>query len=398
MGVRETDEVLNLSTWGEGSNPQLGGFPPAGTLEGRVAEQALENPPERPRRLPRWMNPRTAGAALGLFLALIIVMVVSDPVRRFVLGASAPGGSPSLGTMVWSVRTASGSSLVVVISEPAGRAPLVIAIPAHTSVDLPGGGASTVGDAAITPGMAVAATQATLNIRVPHHLVIDEHDLQALVDRLGGIQVDVEALFQSGHQPLGPGLTRLLGTDVAAYLSTATDTDDLTARWEDVLAGLMAGPADPGLWTFPLGQTDDVSRAARMLAAAHGAAVGELPTAPSDGTIQPDLKAIAALVRQSFAAPGVPLVRVVVLNGNGRPGMGALISARLSLLGFRVVAAQNAPSFRMQETQVVAADEGFLPQAEQVVATLQLGKVYVGAQPTGIADVTIIVGKDFGGA
>ena len=46
--------------------------------------------------------------------------------------------------------------------------------------------------------------------------------------------------------------------------------------------------------------------------------------------------------------------------------------------------------------QVVAGDESFIPEADQVVATLGVGKVYVGVQPTGIADVTIIVGKDFG--
>jgi hypothetical protein len=365
--------------------------------EGRVAEQALENPPERPRRIPRWMNPKSSGAAIGLFLAFLMVIFVSGPVRRIVFGNSASAGSPAPGTMVWSVRTGA-SSLVVVISERPTGPPVVMAVPAQTVVDLPGGGPGTVGEAGITPGLAVAAAQATLNIRVPHYLVINESDLQALVDRLGGIEVDVEAMFPSGAQTLGPGMTQLLGRDVAQYLATATDPDDLTARWEDVLTALMSGSSNPGLWTFPLGQSDDISRAAQMLSAAHGSSVAELPTAPSDGTIQPDIKAIAALVRQSFAAPGAPLIRVVVLNGNGRPGMGALIATRLAPLGYRVVAAQNAPSFRMQSTQVVAATDSFVPQAEEVVAALGLGKVYVGQQFTGIADVTIIVGKDFGRA
>jgi hypothetical protein len=299
--------------------------------------------------------------------------------------------------MIWSVRAGAGS-LVVVISERPTGLPVVMAVPAQTVVDLPGGGPGTVGEAGITPGLAVAAAQATLNIRVPHYLVINESDLQALVDRLGGIEVDVEAMFPSGAQTLGPGMTQLLGRDVAQYLATATDPDDLTARWEDVLTALMSGSSNPGLWTFPLGQSDDISRAAQMLSAAHGSSVAELPTAPSDGTIQPDIKAIAALVRQSFAAPGAPLIRVVVLNGNGRPGMGALIATRLAPLGYRVVAAQNAPSFRMQSTKVVAGTDSFIPQAEEVVAALGLGKVYVGQQFTGIADVTIIVGKDFGRA
>jgi len=323
------------------------------------------------------------------------VATAVGPVRRILFGSGHAVGSPAPGTMVWSVRMGSGS-LVVLISEPPAREPVVMAVPAQMTVDLPGGGPGTIGAAATTPGLAVAAAQATINIRVPHYMVIDETELQALVDRLGGIQVDVEAAYASGSQVLGPGLIKLLGTDVAAYLSTATDPDDLTARWEDVLTGLIAGPSDPGLWTFPLGQSDDISRAAKMLAAAHGSPVTELPTAPSDGGLVPDAKAIAALVQKYFAPPGPSLVRVIVLNGNGRAGMGALIEARLSPLGFRVVAAQNAPGYRTHDTEVVAGDDGFVAQAEQVVAALGVGRVYVGVQPTGIADVTIIVGKDFG--
>jgi hypothetical protein len=33
--------------------------------------------------------------------------------------------------------------------------------------------------------------------------------------------------------------------------------------------------------------------------------------------------------------------------------------------------------------------------AEEVRGLLRLGKVYVGPQPTGIADITLVVGKDY---
>ena len=78
--------------------------------------------------------------------------------------------------------------------------------------------------------------------------------------------------------------------------------------------------------------------------------------------------------------------------------MGALIASRLATLGYRVVSAQNAASFKTVSTQVVAGDESFIPEADQVVATLGVGKVYAGVQATGIADITIVVGKDFGRA
>ena len=63
----------------------------------------------------------------------------------------------------------------------------------------------------------------------------------------------------------------------------------------------------------------------------------------------------------------------------------------------RIVAAQDDAYHNEPLTQVVASDSSFLPQAQQVIALLKAGNVYVGAQPTGIADITIVVGKDFKG-
>src|SRR5207245_856838 len=127
----------------------------------------------------------------------------------------------------------------------------------------------------------------------------------------------------------------------------------------------------------------------------HGELISELPTAPDDGATQPDSKAIGLMMQRSFAPSPQPLIRVVVLNGNGRPGMGAIVASLIAPSGYRVVAAQNADNFKAAVTQVVAADSSLLPQAQEMVTLLGVGKVYVGGQPTGIADITIVVGKDF---
>jgi hypothetical protein len=47
------------------------------------------------------------------------------------------------------------------------------------------------------------------------------------------------------------------------------------------------------------------------------------------------------------------------------------------------------------KTQVIAATTDLLPEAEEVRRLLGLGKVYVGPQPTRIADITIVMGKDY---
>jgi hypothetical protein len=359
-------------------------------------ESILENPGVRREPRRKRARPKVGGFLAGLLAAIALIVVVIGPVKRF-LPHGAGGPRPPATTMVWGVRLSSGpaASLTAILSAPTGRPTAVVAVPGDTSVDLPGGGPTIVSDAVPTPGLAVASAQAILGVRVPHYLVIDEIDLQALVDRMGGIRVDTEATFLSGGQTLGPGPTRLLGADLSAYLATSTDTTDLTARWEDVLTGLTVGSADPIKWTFPLGQSDDVALSAKLLASMHGELVSELPTAPDDGATQPDSKAIGLMIQRSFAPSSQPLIRVVVLNGNGRPGMGAIVASLIAPFGYRVVAAQNADNFKAPVTQVVAADSSLLPQAQEMVTLLGVGKVYVGGQPTGIADITIVVGKDF---
>ncbi len=354
------------------------------------------------------LSPRRAGFVAGLLLAILLFVLLAGPIahlRRRPAEAVAP---PPPTTVVWGVRL-SDQTLVTLISTPAGKPPMVVAVPTETLVDIPGA-APTIGEAAATPGLLVAAAQATLDARVPHYLFVTKADLSALVDRLGGIEVSVDQPFQSGGQQLGPGPVKLLGADVLAYLEDgqamdqadaegvlgAQDTggDEATSRWEDVLTGLVAASRNAGLWTFPLAQSDDVTLAGKLLAGAHGSLVDELPTTVTDNGLEPDPKGVAILVQQ-FVLPRTALVRVVVLNGNGEPSLGAQLSDLLSQAGFRVVASQNAGSFRRKETEIVAGTSGFLAAADQVRSLLGAGKVYVGEQPTGIADITVVVGKDF---
>ena len=49
----------------------------------------------------------------------------------------------------------------------------------------------------------------------------------------------------------------------------------------------------------------------------------------------------------------------------------------------------------MNASQIAASGEAFMAKAQQVQALLGAGMVYVDSQPTGIADITIVVGKDF---
>jgi hypothetical protein len=297
--------------------------------------------------------------------------------------------------IAWSVNSGEGRSFVAVIALPPGRRATVIAIPGDTVVDLPGGGPATVGEAGDSPGSLIAAVQATFDQRIPHYVVSQAADFQNLINQAGGINVLIEEPLLWQGQTLGPGDTTLTGGATLEYLRTA-GPEEVAGRWEDVLAGVLAVLDDPGVANWPFGATDDAGVVPSLLARAKGAPVVELPTSPlQDGGQQVDRRGLRSLRLTRFPGIGGKLVRVVVLNGNGQPGLGAEVSTLLAPAGFRVVSSQNLEKFDTQETQVIAATSELLPQAEEVRRLLGLGKVYVGPQPTGIADITIVMGKDY---
>jgi hypothetical protein len=88
-------------------------------------------------------------------------------------------------------------------------------------------------------------------------------------------------------------------------------------------------------------------------------------------------------------------VRLVVLNGNGIPGIGEEVARILVPNGFSLVASQNAASLDQEETRLVASSPDFVDDARRARRLLGIGRVYLSGMPTYLADVTIIVGKDF---
>lgn len=353
-------------------------------------------PPQRPGPHRGWPSKRLRRDAL---IACVVVALIAAGVFLVGRGGGSETGPPLdasflvPSTLAWSV-TQGTHVFVTAFGVPVENPAVAIVIPDATFVDLPGGGPEAVGDAARTPGSLIAAVQATLDRPIEHFLLSDEFQLAALVERLGEIEVQTEAVFNYQGTDYGPGPLELSGGAVLAYLGEADDFDR-TGRWEEVLTGLMSVEKKVSDWAGELGTSDDGRFAATMLARAEGGTITELPTAPDeDGTLRVDPKAVDELVSTKFPAADHPLVRIAVLNGSGRPGVGWEIGTLLASSGFRVVAAQNAESFNQKETQIVASGDAFLEQAQQVRDVLGVGTVYVGSQPTGIVDITIVVGKD----
>jgi hypothetical protein len=392
-GPRDLDEVVHLERkeslpddFGAENLPPLSDWPPPEILERWAARRA-----DQIRR--RTTRRRMAGLVVlaALLVAGVVVLARGNkpgPSRTPGVVAVEPGAvalSLDLGLQ----------RVVAVVAVPDGAAPVVVSIPYAAEVDIIGGAPITVSEAAATPGIMVAAAQAALDRRVEHYVAFDTNALSNLIGSLGGVDVQTDESFSFAGQVLGPGLVHATGGAALAYLQTASP-EDVDARWEEVLAGVFAAPSDAGAWRSLFGQSDAIEQVRALLDRAQGAIVLEVPTSPlPDGGIAVDGNASADLVARHFGAPTGRLVRVIVLNGNGRPTVGRELAELLAPAGFRVVAAQDAFSSSVTETEIVAADDSFAPDAERVQVLLGVGMVYVDSQPTGIADITIKVGKDF---
>ena len=85
----------------------------------------------------------------------------------------------------------------------------------------------------------------------------------------------------------------------------------------------------------------------------------------------------------------------IVQNGSGEPGVGEAVAASIIPAGFRVVLSQNAQSFDVATTNIFANGVDHEADANRAKAALRVGRVRVSQVPSGVGDITIVVGKDF---
>jgi hypothetical protein len=115
------------------------------------------------------------------------------------------------------------------------------------------------------------------------------------------------------------------------------------------------------------------------------------------GLARPDGEYVADIVREFFLTTSKTehMVRIVVMNGNGRPGTGQTVARILVPSGFRLVSSLNAPKFNVGTTRIVAGSEDLLDEAYLAQRLLGVGEVFVVDQESHVADLSIVVGKDF---
>jgi hypothetical protein len=275
----------------------------------------------------------------------------------------------------------------------AERRPAFFSLPFDLTLTVPGQGEVRAGEVAGLDAQTVrVAVSNTFGAWAEHVAVMDLEGLSSVVDRAKGIRVEVPGFYVTEAGNLGPGSARLTGDQVLALLSLKEEGAE--ARWASVVQGLLRGRVRLG--DEDLAETDGITGVRRVLKGARGAAIAAFPTLSVAGSVtvpmQPDLdRQVARLF--GFRSP----VPVIVQNGAGAPGLGQDVAAVLLPLGFRVVLSQNADLFGYERTRVVANSNRAIADARRIRKALGVGRVGVSQVPSGIGDITIIVGEDFAG-
>lgn len=338
-----------------------------------------------------------AGLAIGavaVALGIVVARLVSD-------GGDAASPTPVAGAerpsrlVVLSV-TGAPHAMLTIVGSGGDQPPASLVLPPGTMVVAPGQGETTIeGVAALQPTSMRVAVSNAIGGWIDASAVTDLEGLAAIVDRVGGLTVNLPEAVTLGDTVLGPGTTAFDGTQVAAFVRA--EGDDAGERWALIVQALLAD-ADTaeatGAATGELATVDDAALVAEVLGAAAGASVELAPTAPVAATaLVLDQPAADELVRELFGL--AEAVRVLVQNGNGEPGIGEEVARLLLPNGFRVVLSQNADTFRHKKTEIAATEAAFAGEAERVRELLGVGTVAVSQVPSGLADITIVVGRDF---
>lgn len=309
---------------------------------------------------------------VGIWYAVVLVSRTSvEP---------APAAPPAPQGLVLFVVKDDPAPFVAVIGSAHGSGSAAVAVPASLPITIPGQGDGTVAEAVTQPGATGStAVSNLLGMWIEHRAVTTLDGFLRMVRRTGGIQL---------------GGRTLLGRNVRASLDVSPGAARDLA-WRTLLEALLQHPI---AWSpAELADTDDLAAVNGGFANAVGDRVRSLPTEVSAGGIsEPDLSAIGVMAQEDFGAPPRHVVSIALLNGSGIPGIGQRAAQLLVPGGFRVVLSENASSFDHTSTVIVVAFHRQVPLADRVRDLLGVGQVAVAGPPSGLADVTVVIGKDLG--
>lgn len=279
-----------------------------------------------------------------------------------------------------------------IVGTEGGRAPLIMTMPNDLLTEIPGAGTATV-SAAVRQSAEYGRTAISnlIGVWIPEYVDLDEAQLSKIVDQAGGLEVSLPKIVKLNGNSIGPGPTQLSGKQVLKYLEAA-DGRERDRRWGMVLSALFAEG-------FQVPKGAGTEEGAARLEGATGAPVTEFPTIVAQGGYLNDDPAVTSVVLRSTY--GIDLgepAPVILFIGVERPNLAQEVTARIVPEGYRVVSYQTTrPLDRgvAQEITKIYATSDAVEQARQLKDSLGVGKVFLSKQASGLADITVIVGKNY---
>lgn len=375
-----------------------------------------------------------AGVVGLIVLATIVVSDTGDPSDEGTIAARpVTDRQPTLiiATIDEAAPRADASMILVLARDVETDAATVVLVPPTTVGDIPGHGILQVGRAHAFGGASLldATLDNLLGVDLDHVAAVSQQGWASFFTRLGGLTIDVperlteRAADGSGRVRFQPGEQFLDGPRLAEYITFIQEGDAgltrlprlqqvLVAAFEklaaepDLVEAVFADGAPMFDSAMPADEFRSLLVGIAEAATADDLVVRTLPVTPigssEDDSYRIDAERVARLVAERFAG-SVPTVgasegrSLQVLNGNGLPGIGAVVAERLIPAGFRVVLTGNADTFDHETTRIIVFDDdpGQLSVAREIQTLLGIGQIEISRTPQSVVDITIVVGADF---
>lgn len=280
---------------------------------------------------------------------------------------------------------------------------------------------------AVNEGELVRRVSGLIEQDINHYVRITDSDFVALVDALGGLQVNVDTYVDDptvGTVVLDPGEQTLNGEQALAYVSAKNYSSGFEQRssiQNEIFTALIGAIQDKGGIGFAMSadtiagkiKTDMSYDVLNSIAGMYGDATIYSAVVPGSDTTAGDsvywsVGSTFSQVLDKFKSgqdmnisvdtSGVDksAVSITVLNGAGIDGYSAQAAGVLTNNGFKVDETGNAESFVYDETLVIYREEKDKTAAEAIVQALGKGRtVSAGVYYSLKTDVQVVVGKDW---
>jgi hypothetical protein len=391
---------------------------------------------ERERRRQQRRTRTTVAIAAGVALLVgVVAVLVGGAVR----GEKKPAG-PKVRTQRTLLLQVTGDdrstrAAALLAYDPGPRRASLVLLPPNTLIDVAGLGNIVVRNAVRLGGTTTAreAVSDLLGVTVDHDWTLTAKGFVALVDKVGGVTVEVDTdvvvpgpggadriLLRPGAGQRLDGATALT---YATYVGPGQDQIASQVRFQAVLDALFdALPAEPEVAAAAIGSVGREGtlswRPEELVTFVHGIRdahaedrydpqvlpVTAIDTGGAEPTFSIKVDEVNALVRAQLADSIPPgrddgTNRILVLNGVGTPGLGGSIAQRLRSTTYRVVGTRNKQGFGVRQSVVVVFDssEPSLEKARDVARLLGLSPeaVRIGTQNQSVADVIVVIGADY---